>query len=166
MTESERSEAPAGEAFRRAPVSMFMSTVAGVGYLPGGPGTYAATLFVPALVWMSGMPLWARLGLALVATIASMWWADRAEKALEVHDSNRIVLDEVVGVWATLVWFSSLSWAGAIVGLVAFRVFDIVKPPGCRYVDDRDWGGAGVILDDIVAAGYAIPLVWAVEYVW
>ncbi|QDG51216.1 phosphatidylglycerophosphatase A [Persicimonas caeni] len=145
------------QAWRQAPVSMFFSTFFGVGHIPGGPGTYAAALFTPAIVWMSTWPLGWRVGPFVVVTLLSMWWADRAGKALGEHDSRRIVMDEVVGVWATLVWFSNLSWLAALVGLVLFRIFDVTKPPPARRLDDEGDNGITVIADDLVAGVWAIP---------
>ncbi|TDP73563.1 phosphatidylglycerophosphatase A [Bradymonas sediminis] len=151
-------------AWKRAPTSMLFSTFFGVGHLPGGPGTYAAALFTPAIVWMSHWPMPWRVGLFVGATVASVYWADRAGKALGEHDSRRIVIDEVIGVWTTLVWFDALGWPAALAGLVAFRVFDITKPPPARRIDDQGSGGLSVIADDLVAGVWAIPVVLLVRW--
>ena len=37
-----------------------------------------------------------------------------------------------------------------------FRFFDIVKPPPIRQLDAALKNGVGVMLDDLVAAGYAL----------
>lgn len=153
-------------AWRQAPISMFFATFAGVGHIPGGPGTYAAILFTPVIVWMSSLPFAWRLGPFVVVTMLSMWWCDRAGRALDEHDSRRIVLDEVVGVWTTLVWFADLEWLPALVGLVFFRIFDVTKPPPARRIDDNGEGGMAVILDDLVAGVWAIPPVLAVLWLF
>ena len=152
------------QAWKQAPVSMLFSTFFGVGHIPGGPGTYAAVLFTPAIVWMSDWPLAWRVGLFVVLTLASVYWADRAGKALGEHDSRHIVMDEVVGVWTTLVWFDDLGWAAALVGLAAFRILDMTKPPPARRIDDEGSGGLSVIADDLVAGVWAIPLVLLVRW--
>jgi phosphatidylglycerophosphatase A len=43
-----------------------------------------------------------------------------------------------------------------LAGFVAFRAFDIVKPAPIRWIERRCHGGFGVMLDDLVAAGYAL----------
>jgi phosphatidylglycerophosphatase A len=42
-----------------------------------------------------------------------------------------------------------------------FRFFDIVKPPPIRYYERTFKGGWGVMIDDIVAAFYALILLAA-----
>ena len=143
---------------------MFFATVGGIGHLPGGPGTYAAIVFTPLVVWMSHWPLGWRLGLLLVVTAVSCYWSDVAGRLLREPDSSRIVIDEVVGVWVTLVWFDELGWWAALVGLVAFRIFDITKPPPARYFDDHHSSGVAVVADDVVAGVYAIPFVILVAW--
>jgi phosphatidylglycerophosphatase A len=75
-------------------------------------------------------------------------------------------MDEVVGVWTTLVWFSALGWIEALVGLVAFRILDMTKPPPARRLDDEGTGGVSVIADDLVAGVWAIPFVLVVRWLW
>jgi len=156
----------ARQAWRQAPFSMLGATFCGVGHLPGGPGTYAAALFTPAIVWMSAWPLISRLGFFALITLASIYWAEYAGRALGEHDSRRIVIDEVVGVWMALVWFDQLTWLSALVGLVAFRIFDITKPPPARRIDDNGTGGLSVIADDLVAGLWAVPVVILIRWLW
>lgn len=157
-----------GEAWHDSPLSMLLATFGGIGHLPGGPGTYAAALFTPAVVWMSQYDMELRLACFWAATFLSFYWCGKAGKALGEPDSNRIVLDEVIGVWATLVLFSDLHddflWLPAIVGLIAFRILDVVKPPPARRLDDDHHGGAAVVADDLVAALWAIPAVLLVRW--
>jgi len=42
------------------------------------------------------------------------------------------------------------------VAFLLFRLFDIVKLPPAREIDRHWHGGFGVMLDDVVAAGYAL----------
>ncbi len=153
-------------AWERQPVATFIATVAGIGFLPGGPGTYAAAVFTPLIVWMSGWPLLWRLAALTAVTVASIPAADACGRALGEHDSNHIVIDEVIGVWVALVWFSELSWAIAVVGFVLFRILDVTKPPPARRIDNLGQGGLAVIADDIVAGLWAVPLVWLFAWWW
>lgn len=160
--QTDQSASP-GNAWRTAPVSMLFATVAGIGHLPGGPGTYAAVVFTPAVVWMSQFDLAIRLAIFWAATLVSFYWCGKAGQALNEPDSNRIVLDEVIGVWGTLVLFADLHddlwWLPALVGLIAFRILDVVKPPPARRLDDDHHSGAAVVADDLVAALWAAPVV-------
>ncbi|MEZ4460279.1 MAG: phosphatidylglycerophosphatase A [bacterium] len=150
------------KAWRTAPFSMFMATCAGIGHLPGGPGTYAAAAALPSIWYMSHhLPVWAHAVVVAVVTVFSVIWCDRAGKALQEDDSRKIVLDEWVGVWIALVPFAQLTFAELVVGFVAFRVLDVRKPFGIRKIDQHVHGGFGVMLDDVAAGLFAIVPVLA-----
>ena len=53
--------------------------------------------------------------------------------------------------------------ARALAAFGAFRLFDVAKPPPIRYFERRYSGGFGVMFDDLVAAGYALILLAAVQ---
>ena len=53
-------------------------------------------------------------------------------------------------------------WWMQVIAFVAFRVFDITKPPPIRYFDQRVKGGFGVMLDDLLAAGYALIVLYLI----
>lgn len=91
------------------------------------------------------------VGLGIVAAI---WIAGRAEAEIGEHDSGEIVIDEVVGMWITLLWVP-LSIPNLVVAFVAFRLFDVVKLWPAGAIDRRMPGGAGVVLDDVVSGLYA-----------
>ena len=63
--------------------------------------------------------------------------------------------DEIVAIWLVL-WLTpdTLLWQAVAFGL--FRFFDIVKPQPIRWVDAHAHGGFGVMIDDILAAGYTL----------
>jgi phosphatidylglycerophosphatase A len=66
-----------------------------------------------------------------------------------------IVWDEFVAFWLVL-WLVPDSFTAQAVAFVLFRFFDTVKPPPIRQVDARFKGGVGVMLDDLLAAGYTL----------
>ena len=72
------------------------------------------------------------------------------------------MLDEVAGyLIIPLLLGPGRTTMIATSGFVLFRVFDIIKLPGARYVD-RNWHGAwGVLLDDIIAGLYAVAVLGA-----
>jgi phosphatidylglycerophosphatase A len=41
-----------------------------------------------------------------------------------------------------------------------FRLFDIWKPFPIRWMDEHIHGGLGIMLDDLLAAGYAMLSLW------
>lgn len=149
------------QAWKEAPISMFFATVGGVGHLPGAPGTYGALVgLLPVWAATTLLGTGARWVLFLFVLIASFLWAQRAGKALGEPDASAIVIDELVGVWVAFIFFSTLSPLALFVGFIAFRIFDILKPPPINLIDRRMKNGVGVVLDDVLAGVFAIPFVW------
>jgi phosphatidylglycerophosphatase A len=48
------------------------------------------------------------------------------------------------------------GWLWQLLAFLLFRLFDIVKPPPARFFDRRIHNGFGVMMDDVVAAGYTL----------
>jgi phosphatidylglycerophosphatase A len=68
-------------------------------------------------------------------------------------DPSKVVIDEVVGMWITMM-FVPFTWLNLLIGLVLFRLFDIAKPFGIRKMEQLG-GGVGVMTDDILAGIYS-----------
>ena len=136
---------------------MLIGTGFGSGFSPVAPGTagallafgvwYALSFLVPASVL-----LWLTVVLALVFTVAGVWAANRLEQAWG-EDPSRVVVDEMVGCWITLLAApAGHLWYGlAAFGL--FRLFDIWKPLGIRRMENLP-GGIGVMMDDVLSGVY------------
>jgi len=69
---------------------------------------------------------------------------------LAIHDFRGIVWDEIVGMLITL-YLVPWHWAWWGIGLVLFRIFDVLKPWPIRWVDKHVNGGLGIMLDDVLA---------------
>jgi phosphatidylglycerophosphatase A len=68
-------------------------------------------------------------------------------------DPSMVVIDEIVGVWIAIFLLPPTLPAYAC-AFVAFRGFDILKPPPAQQLE-RVPGGWGIMLDDVVAGIYA-----------
>jgi phosphatidylglycerophosphatase A len=123
-------------------------------WMPGTAGTLAGMVLALPLI---GMPTWAGLLVAATAFVAGVFLSERVSGALGVHDHAGIVIDEIAAIWLVLL-FVPAHWAWWLAAFLAFRVFDIAKPWPIRWLDRRVAGGFGVMVDDVVAAGYALAL--------
>ncbi len=47
------------------------------------------------------------------------------------------------------------GWVWVLVGFVAFRFFDIIKPWPINWIDKKVTGGFGIMLDDVIAGAMA-----------
>jgi len=142
---------------KRQALITFVATGAFTGYTPLAPGSAGSVLGL-LLAKFAAAPLWRHLpagSLILfgVVFILSCGIADRAERIFGQPDSPMIVLDEVLGMIATM-FGNPAGWTWLIVGFSLFRVFDIIKPWPASWFDKMQ-GGAGLMLDDLAAAVYA-----------
>jgi phosphatidylglycerophosphatase A len=144
------------------PFATAIATAGGAGYWPWGPGTAGsivgvllAWLMARQFDWATGWPL---LPVTLLATWPSVWASTVAADGDK--DPQWIVIDEVVGQWLTLAGAVTLNWQAFAIGLVLFRIFDIVKPWPVRRFEALP-GGWGIVVDDLMAGVYgAIVLFW------
>jgi phosphatidylglycerophosphatase A len=129
----------------------------GTGLVPWAPGTFG-TLLGWALAWALGAmqpaPL---LAASAVLFLVGLWACGVTGRNLGVSDPGAIVWDEVVAFFLVLAILPrEIAWQ--VAAFVAFRVFDIVKPPPIRAFERRFRGGFGVMFDDVLAAGYTLLL--------
>ena len=111
--------------------------------------------FILVLVVLKGLVLPGYLLLLCGLFILGVAVCGRASERLGRHDPGGIVWDEMVGYWLTIALLP-LHWMWLAGGFLAFRFFDILKPWPIRAVEKRFGGGLGIMLDDIVAALYAM----------
>jgi phosphatidylglycerophosphatase A len=134
----------------------FVALGFGSGLWPKGPGTagtLAGWLLFPFVRAPLSEPLFA--GLLVACFLFGILACERTGRSLGVSDPGCIVWDEIVAIWLVL-WLTpdTLLWQAVAFGL--FRFFDIVKPQPIRWVDTHAHGGFGVMIDDILAAGYTL----------
>ena len=129
----------------------------GTGLAPVAPGTVGSLLGV-LLAWLVlDLGLIAQLSLAAILVAAGVWICGESARRLGIHDHGGIVWDEIAAMYIVLI-FTPATITAWICAFGLFRAFDIVKPWPIRDLDHRLKGGAGIMLDDLVAALYAALL--------
>ena len=128
-------------------------------YAPGTMGTLAAIPFAFILKSLPPAGFWLLL---IGSFLAGIKICDISSKRLGQHDPGGIVWDEMVAYWLSVA-FIPVSWQWWLLAFVLFRFFDIVKPWPIRRVEKMFGGGLGIMLDDIVAAAYAMGLMYALQ---
>lgn len=140
----------------------------GSGFWPWGPGTAGA---------LTGMLIWYALSFMLnstllfavtlscivVFTIAGTW-AVRRLSPFWGSDPQKVVIDEMVGVWVPLLAVPASDIWLALASFILFRLFDILKPLGIRTLDRRK-GAFYVMADDILAGVYSLIIIVAVQWI-
>lgn len=122
--------------------------------MPCAPGTFGSLAGLPlvAVVNYLGV-IYAGISLIILIPLA-VWSSGISQKLLERVDPPEVVIDEVAGLLVTI-FLLPLSWVSLSLGLILFRVFDILKPFPIRMLDQKVKGGLGIVLDDLVAGVYA-----------
>jgi len=133
-------------------LSKYIATLGFIGYLPVAPGTFgsAAGFFLLLFLQPDDTSL---LVAALTVLITGTYTAHQAEKLLG-KDSGHIVIDELCGYFISAL-FIPKSMSYLLAAFFLFRFFDILKPPPVNHVERAVSGGAGVMLDDVLAGIYA-----------
>ncbi len=143
-------------------MTKLVTTVFGIGLLPGAPGTWGSMAALPlayGLHYLGSFPLLAVA--TLMVFIIGLWAATIETKGREDHDPAEIVVDEIVGQWIALFPLSAGLWLGNaepsifpypgwIVAFLGFRFFDIVKPWPVSWADNK-LSPMGLMLDDVIA---------------
>jgi len=128
----------------------------GSGLIRPGSGTWGTLL--AWLLWVlvsPGVPDWALGVFILFSFLYGCWACQRVTQSLGEEDHVGIVWDEWVAFWLVL-WLVPSGWVSQGMAFLLFRVFDTVKPPPIRQADAKFKGGAGIMLDDLLAAGYTL----------
>ena len=152
---------------KRPPVlPVIIGTGFGAGFWPWGPGTAGAvlaTLIWGLFVWLLGLDATVVVTMALIIVFTALGvWATARLQPYWGDDPSRVVVDEMVGVWIPLLM--AVNWWQALLALLLFRLFDIVKPFGIRSIDNRQ-GAFWVMFDDIVAGVYAVVSLLVIEII-
>jgi len=144
---------------------IFVATGGYAGYAPVAPGTVGSALglLLLAAIRYANVPF-LEVGVLAGVVVLGVWASGVGERHAGREDPGFVVIDEVAGMLLTMI-ATPLTWPTAIVGFLAFRVFDILKPFPVSSAE-RLPGGTGIMADDLVAAIYAFLTlrlaIWAV----
>jgi phosphatidylglycerophosphatase A len=142
-----------------------LGTFFGSGLLKPGPGTYGSILAL--LLWYGAAhafnpsPLALAIGTAIAAvavTLIGIPAATIVARESGRKDPGHVVIDEAAGQLIALI-LARPYWKHAVLALVLFRLFDILKPPPIRQLE-RLPEGTGIMLDDVAAGIFALILFW------
>lgn len=149
----------------------FLAFGLGSGLLRPAPGTWGT---------LAGLLLYIPLASLLQHTVITTFFliitfalgcylCGKTARDLGVHDYGGIVWDEFVGIWLTLAltppaFFAKSALLAYSAAFIAFRLFDIIKPPPIRFFDRRIPGGFGIMFDDIIAALFAAGALWLISF--
>jgi phosphatidylglycerophosphatase A len=137
--------------------AVWLATGLGTGYSPVVPGTVGSALGVASFWLVHALPIWGQVAALAVVTALGIAAASHTAERVGRKDPGIVVIDEVVGQWAALL-FLPLNLATAGIAFVMFRAMDVLKPWPARDLEGLP-GGYGIVADDLMAGVYANLLV-------
>jgi len=129
-----------------------IATIGFIGHLPYAPGTFGSALSLLLVILLKPNDF-GLLMIFLPVFLLGLLTSHNAERLMG-RDSRHIVIDEFCG-YLMSVLFIPKSIIYLLAAFVLFRFFDILKPPPIKKVEKSISGGAGIMLDDLIAAFYA-----------
>jgi len=137
--------------------AVYLATLGPIGYLRPAPGTWGSAaaaivapfVFTPLAPWLRGLALLLLTGVGILA-------AHRAEHSLQCRDPQAVVIDEFAGQLLVFLLVRDPSPLTIAAGLALFRLFDIIKPWPVGASETWFSGGAGIMVDDLLAGAYAL----------
>jgi phosphatidylglycerophosphatase A len=135
-------------------IIIFLATGFFVGKFPFAPGTFGSLLAIPICFILSKTESYFSIIFISVFILLSIFLAGKTEKIIGEKDPGIVVIDEIAGMILTLL-FIPFNFITIITGFILFRIFDILKPFPIGYIDKNLKGGAGIVLDDVVAGIFA-----------
>jgi len=160
---------------------LLVATCGWIGRVPFAPGTFGSLVGLPlslatgaAATWLAGclaasaVPVPAEaIEAAILAAlfVAAIPICTRAAALLASKDPGPVVIDEAVAVPVVLLAVPPAA-RGLVVlaaAFVLFRIFDILKPPPVRQLEQLP-RGLGIMADDIGAAALAAACLAAARW--
>lgn len=158
-------------------MNWFFLTVGYSGLAPKAPGTMGTLASLPLgiaiLLYLGPQTLFLA---ALLITLIAIKSINAYEAQSGNHDDQRIVIDELAGLWFALSIAPGIEfdlaalfqWENGIalqilLSFILFRIYDIKKPSIIGRIDRETKGGLGVMGDDIIAgfaAGISAAICW------
>jgi len=137
----------------------FIASLGGIGLISFAPGTFGSIFAWISFVIISHYVN--MLILTIFIVFFAIWICEKATTNLLEKDHKSIVIDELAGMWVSLVPVLYVATDQnerilyASLAFIFFRVFDILKPFPISYFDTKYKNGFGIVLDDVIAGIFA-----------
>ena len=126
------------------------------GYIPFASGTFGS---IAGLI-IYYIPGFEKPGIIIPAIIIfslyGIYVGSQFEKVYG-KDPAECTIDEIVGMWISLLFLPKILWLSVVVFFV-WRLVDIIKPYPARQLEKLK-GGLGIMIDDIISSFYVLLLI-------
>ncbi|MFL1781148.1 Phosphatidylglycerophosphatase A [Candidatus Hepatincolaceae symbiont of Richtersius coronifer] len=142
--------------YRKENTYLIIATLGGCGYFKKAPGTLASFITLIFVLLISQINNSLLIPITIFLLLVGFFVCEKIYTPLN-PDASYVVIDEVVGQSLALLLVShhiGLSF----LAFVIFRILDIKKPWIIKISESTFKGGAGIMIDDIIA-GFATLLI-------
>lgn len=151
-------------------LALIIATYFGLGLSPKAPGTVGSVGTIPlAFVLAYFFGIYGIIVAAIPIAIVGIYATDVLIRNSEDKDPCKVVVDEVVGQLLAFVFVADAlkgnlnDWWLYLVGLAAFRFFDICKMGPVKWFDSKMKNAVGVMMDDVCAGLIGGAFVWGIK---
>ena len=151
-------------------IALIIATYFGLGLSPKAPGTIGSVGTIPlAFVLAYFWGVYGIVTAAILIAIIGIYATDVLTKNQVEKDPGMGVVDEVVGQLLAFVFVANALkgnvnyWWLYLIGLVAFRFFDICKMGPVKWFDSKLKNAVGVMMDDVCAGLMGGIVVWGIK---
>lgn len=144
----------------------FLAVGFGSGLLKPAPGTWGtlAGLLLSIVLWHITQSSLFFILLTIISFILGCYLCQKTSDDLGVHDDGRIVWDEIVAIFLMSAFLPEYNLFYYVLTFITFRIFDILKPYPIRYFDEKLESGLGIMIDDIIAAIFALVSLYLIYW--
>lgn len=171
------------EDFKKAPLSIIVSTFFGIGLIPFAPGTFGSIAAIPLAYFITNQNCNCgvlKTFILLFLFIFLIGWiaTENIKRELKIQDPSFIIIDEIASMLLIYIFtynilgFFYTKFFGfgneitfiitSILALISFRYFDIKKPSVIGKVDKNMDNSFGVMFDDVVAGLFSVLFIYGV----
>lgn len=145
--------------------SHFIALGFGAGLSKKAPGTLGTLVGIPFYLFIHSYSFFIQIIVAILFAVGGIFVCSQTAHALKVKDPSAIVWDEISAFFLMLIIAQPVLNILQIFELfILFRIFDIWKPYPISYIDNRIDGGLGIMLDDYVAAFFALIVYFSIQW--
>lgn len=146
----------------------FLALGFGSGLLKPAPGTWGSLVgvLISILLWELTASVVFFILLSFIAFGIGIHLCEQTSNDLGVHDDSRIVWDEISAIFLIFTFLPQHNIFYYLLTFATFRIFDIIKPFPIRNIDAHLQGGLGIMLDDTLAAIYALLSIYLVYWIF
>lgn len=146
----------------------FLALGFGSGLLKPAPGTWGslAGVILSILLWQIFSSSIFFAILSIISFWAGIYICEKMSQELGIHDDSRIVWDEIAAIFLIFTFLPQHNSFYYLLTFATFRLFDILKPFPIRNIDAHLRGGLGIMLDDTLAAIYALLVIYGIYWIF